>query len=272
MNLNLIKTWCSYTEKGLNFILVDYLMTKGYSTIDYCDDYIVAEGSLPVCLIGHMDTVFSSPPKYDDFLYDPDKKILWSPAGSGFDDRAAIYAIVSLIEDGYRPSIVFTSGEEQGCTGAKKLVKDYPNHFFENCKFLIELDRANKNDMVFYQCGNQEFEKFIGSFGFEKSLGTFSDISIIAPAWGLAAVNLSIGYVDEHTTSERLYCDWCDLTIEKVKDILDKSIEVDKFEYRSVLRCLICNCDFNNKTPYYVKNENFPIPALVCKDCYKEFF
>ena len=68
--------------------------------------------------------------------------------------------------------------------------------------YIIEFDRKGNNDAVFYDCDNHDFTKFVESFGFEENYGSFSDISVIAPALGVAAVNLSSGYYNPHQTHE----------------------------------------------------------------------
>ena len=208
-----------------------HLKSLGYENIEYTDDYILAEGDISILLIAHIDTVFNTEPSMDDFLYDNKKKILWSPYGSGFDDRAGVYAILKILDAGYRPSILFTTGEEMGGVGSTMLISKHPTPPIY-AKFMIQLDRANRNDSVYYSCGNKNFEKMINSYGFKTAQGTFTDISIIGPEWDIAAVNLSIGYVDEHTFSERLYTDWCDATIEKVMDILDDADAMKSYSYQ----------------------------------------
>lgn len=68
----------------------------------------------------------------------------------------------------------------------------------------------------------------INSYGFNTELGTFSDISIIAPAWGIAAVNLSIGYYDGHSLAETWHYRLTFKTIDKVCKILEDSLLDDK--------------------------------------------
>jgi hypothetical protein len=97
-------------------------------------------------------------------------------------------------------------------------------------KFIIELDRRGTNDCVFYDCANEKFVEYISSFGFTEAFGTFSDICEICPVWGVAGVNLSVGYQNEHSYGELLYIEpWFD-TIEKVKKILQDS-NAPRFEY-----------------------------------------
>lgn len=45
---------------------------------------------------------------------------------------------------------------------------------------------------------------FVTGFGFQEAFGSFSDISVIAPYLGVAAVNISAGYYNEHRTHEHI--------------------------------------------------------------------
>lgn len=63
------------------------------------------------------------------------------------------------------------------------------------------MDRRGNNDAVFYDCDNPEFADFVCAFGFKEAMGSFSDISVVAPYLKTAAVNISAGYYNEH----RLY-------------------------------------------------------------------
>lgn len=125
---------------------------------------------------------------------------------------------------------MFTEDEEKGCVGAEKFaVSDYIVN--NDINYIIEIDRRGTNDCVFYSCDNQEFEKFIESTGYFKTAwGSVSDISTIAPALGVAAVNLSSGYFDEHTTRETINVEALLSTIEEAKKILALPCE-EPFEY-----------------------------------------
>ena len=286
MNLKLIKKLCLLDKPKLDKVLTKYLFSKGYRQIRHTDSYIMAEGDLPVCLIAHMDTVFKYPP--DEFFYDAQKKVLWAPHGAGFDDRAGIYSILQILEGGFKPSIIFTDLEESGGLGARKLVKDFPDCPFVDCRALIELDRAYQKDAVFYECDNEHFEKYIEKFGFKLEWGTFTDISIIAPAWKIAAVNLSVGYEDEHSGSERLHCDWCDDTIRKVKKILINSPHMLSYAYIPYVpgayaakrmnyynnnRCLICNTPINSSAEMtQIADPGSSIVYPVCNSCYWQYY
>lgn len=282
MNLQLIKKLCSLEVDKLKNNLTKYLQTKNYKHIIKDNDFIMAEGDIPICLIAHIDTVFNYTPK--EFFYDNQKKVLWSPTGAGFDDRAGVYGIIQILEAGFRPSVIFTDGEEKGGIGSCKIISLYSDYPFVECKALIQLDRANKQDAVFYECNNQDFEKYIFKYGFKLDYGTFSDISILAPQWKIAGVNLSIGYINEHSTSELLYCNWCDNTIKKVKNILKNIDDMPsfsyipydtKFKYYSFNdSCLICGRPIKNYKEghliYNDKNDDFPY--MVCNKCFNEYY
>lgn len=225
MNLEQMKILCETDTEDLKSFLYRMLVEYDYKEIIRKPNYIIAEGNTPVCLIAHVDTVFDQYRFYVyeegfEWFYDSDKNVLWKPLGSGYDDRAGIYSIFKILQNGFRPHIIFTDKEEIGGIGAQQLIKDFPQCPFNICNFIIQLDRRGEKDAVFYQCDNKDFMKYITKFGFKEANGTFSDISFIAPQWGIAAVNLSVGYYQEHTESEYLNCDYCDSTIEKVKKIL----------------------------------------------------
>lgn len=179
--------------------------------------FVLAEGNIPILLVAHLDTVYPFPPKA--LFHDQEKQVIWSPDGLGADDRAGVFSILQILLDGYRPWILFTVGEESGGYGAWTVA--YSNLLNDKINFIIELDRQGKDDAVYYECGNRDFERFITSFGFHTQEGLFSDISIIAPAIDVAAVNLSVGYYHEHTLAEFLHYPFMFDTINKVEKILD---------------------------------------------------
>lgn len=226
---NLFKKLVSLNQKSLFDIMTSYLR-KHYLHVQSYKHSVVAFGDIPVALVAHLDTVFYTPAS--EIFYDQQQNVVWSPDGLGADDRAGVFAIIKLIKAGYKPHIILTTDEEQGAIGAKNLVQDYINPPFASLKYIIQLDRHGKNDCVFYNCANDLFTMFIEQYGFIEATGSFSDISIICPAWKIAGVNLSVGYVDEHSYSERLYVSALYSTIEKVKKMLDEAHTIEEpFSY-----------------------------------------
>ena len=195
----------------------------------YSDQFIYAQGLIPITLVAHLDTVHKRLPQ--PLFHDPKEKVLFSPNGLGADDRAGVFAILSLLEKGYLPSIIFCAQEERGGIGAISFTKKFSKPATPT-NFLIELDRQGYTDSVYYDLNNPKFEEYINQYGFHTEFGTFSDISIIAPAWKLPAVNLSIGYFNEHTLGEYLKYEFMFETISKVEKILDAETNANHtFEY-----------------------------------------
>lgn len=213
----LYKQICSMSQKGLKDSLSD-MIHKKYDDVIETDQYIYAIGDIPITLVAHMDTVFKFPAK--EFYYDREANVVWSPDGGGADDRAGVFAILYILKSHFRPSIIFTTDEEKGCIGAEALTTDIPMALTET-KYIVQLDRRGKDDCVFYDCYNQEFEKYVNHFGFKTAIGSFSDISIICPFWKIAGVNLSVGYFNEHSTAEYLNVGYLFNTITKVIRMLN---------------------------------------------------
>jgi hypothetical protein len=269
----LFKGLCALTQKGMHDSMLYFLQHK-YTTIYTTEDYILAEGDIPIALCAHMDTVFMRPAQ--EIYYDREQNVLFSPDGLGADDRAGIFAIIKIINSGLRPHIILTTDEERGAKGALEVATlECP---FKDLKYIIELDRRGRNDCVFYDCDNPAFVAFIESYNFCKALGSFSDISIICPEWGIAGVNLSIGYENEHSLGEVLHVDYMNATIERVKDILQENGEADpQYKYipskRSFSRftpgrfkCVRCGYQGDRTELIPVKTDGLKT-IFYCPDC-----
>ncbi len=212
--------------------------------IAHFGNYILIPGQAPIMLLAHMDTVHEKPVKH--ICKSPDGNILMSPQGIGGDDRCGVYALVKVHEASLiKPWLLFTCNEEIGGLGAEKFVMDYSDdgrlpkgkgrlpEDITKMKLLIEIDRKGKNDAVYYGCNNSEFEKYITSKGFITAYGSFSDISVIAPVMGVAAVNLSSGYYNQHTLHEYINCKQIGAVIKSVVEIVADAAKPDfpKYEY-----------------------------------------
>lgn len=229
VDYQLFTTMAKMTEKQLLKSVQKYVKKLYPSNkITVTKNYILCEGTIPIMLVAHMDTVFTKQP--DEIFYDTKKHIMWSPQGLGADDRAGVFAILKILQKGYRPHICFTTEEERGGIGAAIMVSQIPQAPFD-IKYIVELDRQGLCDCVFYQCENEVFTEFIENYGFVSDWGTFSDISVICPAWKVAGVNLSIGYRDEHSIAEILNVKGMYNTIDKVCAMLKNCDTAGYFEY-----------------------------------------
>lgn len=210
--------------------LFDELVQK-YQTPYFCDgDFILVEGEAPILLVAHLDTVHDESVK--TICRSDDGNILMSPEGIGGDDRCGVYALTTIHKNSkVKPWLLFTCGEEIGGIGAGSfcdyIFEDIMPEGLKNIKLIVEIDRKGYNDAVYYDCDNPEFEKYITSKGFKTQFGSFSDISIIAPTMGVAAVNLSSGYYNAHTQHEYIKLDEIHETISKVMEMVEDSLKED---------------------------------------------
>jgi hypothetical protein len=224
------------TQGQLHEYLYDYLIKKGYEPQEEIsrdlahpqNRYIYAPGDIPVLLVAHLDTVHREIPT--EIFFDAEHRVMWSPQGIGGDDRAGVYGILKVLEH-CKPHVIFLHDEEVGGVGARVAAYglDIPN-----VNFMIEFDRRGNKDAVFYDCGNEDFQQHILDFGFELNYGSFSDISILAPIWDLAAVNLSIGYFNEHTRYEYINLNYLDETVEKTIKIIKESDPNVLYDYQEI--------------------------------------
>lgn len=221
------------TQKDLFAKLSD--MYKGKTQI--CkNSYILVRGEAPIMLVAHLDTVHKTPVKH--ICKTQNGNILMSPQGIGGDDRCGVYALATVYERSeVKPWLLFTCDEEVGGKGASAFCTRYQKgklpKELADLKMLVEIDRKGRNDAVYYDCDNPEFEEYITSKGFETDWGSFSDISLVAPALGVAAVNLSSGYYNAHTLHEYIDRKQLNSVVKKVTEIVADAVkpETPQYEY-----------------------------------------
>lgn len=219
-----------YSAEELKAALYVELRNAGYDSDNLYNDtkFLYAEGDAPYMLVAHLDTVHKN--IADIICYSKDGNFIMSPYGIGGDDRCGVFIILALLKRlQFKPYIVFTMEEETGGRGATAFVNFMKYMDAPELKYIVEYDRKGRKDCVFYQCDNKDFVAFVEKFGFKEASGTFSDISIIAPALGAAAVNLSSGYYYPHTNHE-VVC------VQDMHNIIDASVqmfntECDGFKY-----------------------------------------
>ena len=197
-------------------------------------NFILVRGTAPIMLVAHLDTVHTEPVK--QICASDDGNILMSPQGIGGDDRCGVFALLKIFQSAQvKPWLLFTCDEEIGGLGAQYFCQAHSQGLLpkelDSLKFIIEIDRKGKNDAVFYDCDNPDFETYIVSKGFQTAFGSFSDISLLAPELGVAAVNLSSGYYNAHTLHEYINVSELHETIRKVGEIIAEASELPRFEY-----------------------------------------
>ena len=72
------------------------LKSRGYPVTDK-PGYLYAEGTIPVLLVAHMDTVHRQP--VEQICYSEDKAVAMSPQGIGGDDRCGVHSLLGELAD-----------------------------------------------------------------------------------------------------------------------------------------------------------------------------
>ena len=183
------------TQPALKRALAGELRRMGYRP-ESREGFLYARGEAPVMLVAHMDTVHDEPAA--TICRSGCGRYVASPQGIGGDDRAGCHMALEIAKRA-RCHLLFCEDEETGARGARAFAA---SGIEPAVNYIVGLDRRGENDAVFYGCDNPEFAEFVTGFGFEEASGSFSDISVIAPALGIAAVNISAGFYSEHTLRE----------------------------------------------------------------------
>jgi di/tripeptidase len=219
--MNLLKELLLKTQEELKSYLFEKMKALGYSVLSK-DGYLKCEykNGHQSLLISHLDTYSDIIPQHITienniivgYNKDNNRCIL------GGDDRCGVYIILHLIENGYRPQVLFTEDEEKGCRGAYEFTKN-EEQFSEKINYCIEIDRGiknNPNNYVDYRVSNNQFNEYIESFGFKKMRGISSDVRVIAPYLKVPGVNVCAGYENEHSADEYIDVNVVENTFDKL--------------------------------------------------------
>jgi len=226
---------CKMTQEDLKIYLMRELVNYyDPNSMELGDGYLIAKGDCPVVLTAHMDTVHKEPVKtYWGNINEKGQHIISSDEGIGGDDRCGVYMILNILATTeLKPTIIFCEDEEIGGVGSSKFVmRDME---LEGIKFFIELDRANGNDLVFYDDANEEFHDWCEEItGYRENFGSFSDISNLCPHYGISGVNISCGYYNAHTTNEYVILEEMFNGIDAAVKLMNAATELEEpFEYK----------------------------------------
>lgn len=237
-------------QTELKDYLYAFLKGNGYE-VEKADGFLYTKGNHPVLLVAHMDTVHTSPVK--EIIYKGNQ--ISSPQGLGGDDRNGVYMITEIIRE-VHCSVLFLEDEEIGCIGAQKFCAAHKEDEL-GVNYIIEFDRRNFHDAVYYDLDSPEFEDFImeSSDGhFITAFGSCSDISYIAPDFGIAAVNLSCGYYKEHKPDTYTLISEMETNISKAKEIILTPVD-RPFKYRAVDPWDYYGYDYGAKSKRYCGND-----------------
>jgi di/tripeptidase len=133
------------------------------------------------------------------------------PTGIGGDDKAGVFACLTLLQELPDLKAAFFVSEETGCHGSRKAD---PN-FFENVGYAIQFDAPfnwmvteysmgvklfDKSDDFFKKCDEVLNESFEG----RQKYGShpYTDVYALRSKFDFSCINISIGYYDYHTPEE----------------------------------------------------------------------
>lgn len=205
------------SQKELKHYLAQHLKDSGYTTTSQ-KGFLYAEGSIPVLLVAHLDTVHQEKPEI--ICISEDGRYMMSPQGIGGDDRCGVYMILQIIQSA-KCHVLFCEDEETGGNGARAFAQ---SKIRPEVNFIVEMDRRGNNDAVFYGCDNPDFTDFVQSFDFIVAMGSFSDISVIAPYLKTAAVNISAGYYNEHRLYEFIDLEAVECNIRRIQQMAQTAV------------------------------------------------
>lgn len=243
---------CLMKQSKLKSFLKDEMKENGKEVIED-DGFLFIKGSIPILLVAHLDTVHKELPR--EIVYACGT--ISSPQGIGADDRSGVYMVLEILKhhDCY---VLFCEDEEIGCIGSGKfckssLAKEYIGKF----NYLIEVDRMNGNDAVFYECDNPEFEEFITKEHWKTNYGSYTDIVELSPVLGAASVNFSCGYYKAHTTDEYLDLSEMETNIKEICKLIERTdVEKDKYEYIE-MKFSYSSYSHNSNNSYSLYNDTY---------------
>jgi hypothetical protein len=199
--------------------------------------FLYAKGTSEIMLVAHLDTVYKQPNKI--FLH---HGMMYSTTGLGADDRAGVACILNMLDRGFRPSVLFTDGEESGGTGAREFAD---NIKLDGIHLFVEIDRAGTKHFAYYTYElDEELEKYmLDVTGLEGKKGSFTDIDVLTTEYGIQGCNIATGYYMNHTKKEYLLIKQYKEACNSVENILVNPPE-EVLKYDAEEDCAIA-CDWS---------------------------
>lgn len=220
-----------YLIRELNELENDYVKVDGYGNIHAQFTLGTGEGTV-LHFNSHMDTV-SGVKENKRIINDNGVFSAVLPTGErgvlGADDRAGIATILTLLN--FMPNfdgvikVSFYREEEIGCVGSTNSDKT----FLDNVDLAITFDRRGSSDIVVGCMGQPFASEEVGTwletlsddknYKYKAVEGGISD-ALTVSEYGINAINISVGYYNEHTINEFLIFSELFTTFEFTKEII----------------------------------------------------
>ena len=164
------------------------------------------------CVVAHMDTIHNFTSARELIIKNNIITARYIKSGIqcglNADDCNGILVALQLLETLPNLKVCFTTQEEIGGVGAYEAANNI--EFFLNVRYLIQADRRGNKDLITYTNGiDSASEKFVEDiqslmekYNYSESIGTFTDIGVLASKLLISGVNVSCGYYNEHTFKE----------------------------------------------------------------------
>ena len=314
MDAKLIGLLTASDDEAIAFVTME-LYEMGYEIITDNTNYVFGipgdDNITPVMLMAHLDTRRTPgqqviPSVFFDTLYNETGE---ECGCLGADDRAGAYIVLEIAGRlANKPYVLFTTGEETGHTGAAIFLKTaHPERVTVSEEFyagktiiepyipdiyaILQYDRQGFNSVVTYGSASKQHELIDKALtlGYTHDYGTTSDSRNITETYGIAHLNLSAGFLHQHTPQEMLLLPALDFATNNgvvLAQMIDKPYRVEKEhvfsgwppagqyktypprmedkpepeDYGTTPQCDICG---KHRTVYYIKHAH----AVVCKKC-----
>lgn len=238
-----------------------------------------SESEFMPMVCAHTDTVGNVHPKA--FSYTDATEVYIRNAENknmGADDRLGCFIISELIKD--RPqNFIFAlfDQEETGGVGSSDFTAS--REFEEICKktsCFLGLDRRGDADMASYGSESEEFLDVLRTIPlYKEAIGSFTDVATLGEDSSISCVNFSVGYYNEHTSSEKFSPTECLCTLDLFLEGLPKELWETQytFEAKPYGRFASYYEDiygYDYKTPYgskYSAKDTFPIYSKNSNEC-----
>jgi len=255
--VRLLKKILKLSQNELAELIIRIAQENNFNIIDKSPYYIIVnytEKEIPA-LNAHLDIIGDEIPK----KLIEDCNIIKTNGILGGDDRCGVYIMLELIQRKIKDYMyIFFFDEEIGCIGSNKFNEKI------NPTCFVGLDRCGFNDIALYGYDNDELTKTFTNIGYEIKQGSITDVAVLAQKYGIACVNLSVGFFNEHTTSEFINLKAVEFTLDTVlnKNIIHK-ITTHKFK-------VDCFLTYSPYYDYYYDEYNNYDNSLICDWCGKE--
>lgn len=232
------KTYPIGTEKAVRNLLPKKLIEDPFGNLYW----IIGKSDTMFC--AHLDTVDSgSPGKNLDIVHVLEGNILKTDGNTilGGDDKAGVVIMLYMIEKGIPGFYLFTHGEEKGCVGSSKLsqkLQTKPDEIYKNIKKIIAFDRAGFSSIITHQMTQRSASDAfantlideLNKSGLKYTLDTkgyycdSAEFADIIPE----CTNISVGYLDQHSKTERQDLDFLEKLAEACCKVDWASLPVER--------------------------------------------